>query len=161
MKKIFLSLSLIIILILGSIYGLLFTKFGNNIVSSYIEKKVNLDQKDVKLKVDDFTLTLNYLNFDAWINDNSKINISGDLSLFKKSVDLKYDIKITDLSILNNLINQNLKSELFTNGVFKGDNQSAIIQGFSNIANSETKYNLVLKDFKIKDIFLKGLSLFM
>ena len=55
MKKIFLSLSLIIILILGSIYGLLFTKFGNNIVSSYIEEKVNLDQKDVKLKVNDFT----------------------------------------------------------------------------------------------------------
>lgn len=152
MKKIFLSLSLIIILILGSIYGLLFTKFGNNIVSSYIEKKVNLDQKDVKLKVDDFTLTLNYLNFDAWINDNSKINISGDLSLFKKSVDLKYDIKINDLSTLKNLTRQEFKGPFVTNGIFIGNEEEAIIQGTSDIARSQTKYYFNLEDFEPRNI---------
>ena len=152
MKKIFLSLSLIIILILGSIYGLLFTKFGNNIVSSYIEKKVNLDQKDVKLKVDDFTLTLNYLNFDAWINDNSKINISGDLSLFKKSVDLKYDIKINDLSTLKNLTGQEFKGPFVTNGIFIGNEEEAIIQGTSDLARSQTKYYFNLEDFEPRNI---------
>ena len=152
MKKIFLSLSLIIILILGSIYGLLFTKFGNNIVSSYIEEKVNLDQKDVKLKVNDFTLTLNYLNFDAWINDNSKINISGDLSLFQKSVDLKYDIKINDLSTLKNLTKQEFKGPLSTSGIFIGNEQEAIIQGVSDIAQSQTKYYFNLEDFEPKNI---------
>ena len=152
MKKIFLSLSLIIILILGSIYGLLFTKFGNNIVSSYIEKKVNLDQKDVKLKVDDFTLTLNYLNFDAWINDNSKINISGDLSLFRKSVDLKYDIKINDLSTLKNLTNQEFKGPFITNGIFTGNEQEAIIQGNSDFARSQTKYYFNMENFEPKNI---------
>ena len=106
MKKIFLFISLLIILLLGATYGLLFTRFGNNIVSSYIEEKVNLDQNNVKLKVNNFILTSNYLNFDASINDNSKINISGDLSIFKKSVDLKYDIKINDLSTLKNLTKQ-------------------------------------------------------
>lgn len=152
MKKIFLSLSLIIILILGSIYGLLFTKFGNNIVSSYIEEKVNLDQKDVKLKVNDFTLTLNYLNFDAWINDNSKINISGDLSLFKKSVDLKYDIKINDLSTLKNLTRQEFKGPFVTNGIFIGNEQEAIIQGTSDIARSQTRYYFNLEDFEPRNI---------
>ncbi len=152
MKKIFLSLSLIIILILGSIYGLLFTKFGNNIVSSYIEEKVNLDQKDVKLKVNDFTLTLNYLNFDAWINDNSKINISGDLSLFKKSVDLKYDIKINDLSTLKNLTRQEFKGPFVTNGIFIGNEEEAIIQGTSDIAQSQTRYYFNLEDFEPRNI---------
>ena len=152
MKKIFLSLSLIIILILGSIYGLLFTKFGNNIVSSYIEEKVNLDQKDVKLKVNDFTLTLNYLNFDAWINDNSKINISGDLSLFKKSVDLKYDIKINDLSTLKNLTRQEFKGPFVTNGIFIGNEEEAIIQGTSDIARSQTRYYFNLEDFEPRNI---------
>ena len=59
-------------------------------------------------------MTLNYLNFDAWINDDSKINISGDLSLFRKSVDLKYDIKINDLSTLKNLTNQEFKGPFIT-----------------------------------------------
>ena len=152
MKKLFLSLSLIIILILGSIYGILFTKFGNNIVSSYIEKKVNTDQQNVKLKVDDFTLTLSYLNFDAWINDNSKINISGDLSLFKKSVDLKYDIKINDLSTLKNLTKQEFKGPLFTSGIFIGNEDEAIIQGVSDIAKSQTKYYFNLENFEPKNI---------
>ena len=106
MKKLFFTLSVIVILILSSIYGVLFTKYGNNVVASYIEDKVNTGQQDVKLKVNDFTLTLTHLNFDAWINDNSEINISGDLSLFKKSVDLKYDIKVNDLATLKNLTKQ-------------------------------------------------------
>jgi hypothetical protein len=166
MKKIFLSLTLIIIFILGSIYGLLFTKFGNNIVSSYIERKVNLDQKDVKLKVNDFTLTLNHLNFDAMINDNSKINISGDLSVLKKSVDLKYDIKINELATLKNLTKLEFRGPLVTSGIFIGNEKEAIIQGISDIAQSQTKYyfnlehfeptniNVQIKDAKIEDLLV-------
>ena len=63
MKKLFLSLTLLIVIILGSVYGILFTKYGNGIVASYIEEKVNSGQNDVKLKVEDFTLTLKNLNF--------------------------------------------------------------------------------------------------
>lgn len=152
MKKLFLSLTLIVLIILGLVYGILFTKSGNNMVSSYIENKVNTGQEKVKLKVDDFTLTLNHLNFDAWINDDSKINISGDLSLFQRSVDLKYDIKINDLSTLKNLINQEFKGPLVTNGIFTGNEIEAIIQGSSDIAQSQTKYYFNLENFEPKNI---------
>ncbi len=152
MKKLFLSLTLIILVILVSVYGILFTKYGNNIISSYIEGKVNTGQEKVKLKVDDFTLTLNHLNFDAWINDDSKINISGDLSLFQRSVDLKYDIKINDLSTLKNLTNQEFKGPLVTNGIFTGNEIEAIIQGSSDIAQSQTKYYFNLENFEPKNI---------
>ena len=152
MKKLFLSLTLIVLIILGLVYGILFTKSGNNMVSSYIENKVNTGQEKVKLKVDDFTLTLNHLNFDAWINDDSKINISGDLSLFQRSVDLKYDIKINDLSTLKNLTNQEFKGPLVTNGIFTGNEIEAIIQGSSDIAQSQTKYYFNLENFEPKNI---------
>ena len=155
MKKLFLWLTLLIVFIAVLAYSIVFSKFGNELIASYIENKVNNPQQNIKFKVTNFRLRVDSLDFNAVINENSNISVNGALSIWNRWVDLKYDIKITDLSILNNLINQNLKSELFTNGVFKGDNQSAIIQGFSNIANSETKYNLVLKDFKIKDILLE------
>lgn len=154
MQKLFFSLTILIILIIGSIYGILFTKYGNSIISSYIESKVNNEQEKVKLKVNNFILTLKTIDFNAVINDDSHINISGDLSIFKKSVDLKYDIKIENLSTLKNLIHQDLKGKFYTNGIFKGNKQEAIIQGFSNLASSQTKYYINLNKFEINNIQL-------
>lgn len=151
MKKIFLFLIMIIVLGLSVVYMFLFTKFGNDKMASYIENKVNGGQ-EVKLKVNDLTLTPNHLSFDASINDNSEINISGDLSLFKKSVDLKYDIKINDLSTLKNLTNQDFKGPLFTSGIFIGNDKEAIIQGTSNIANSQTKYYFNMENYEPRNI---------
>ena len=152
MKKLFLFLTIIIILIIGSVYGTLFTKYGNGIIASYIESKVNDGQEDVKLKVNDFRLTFNTINFDAKINDDSQILISGDLAIFKQSVDLKYDIKINDLSTLKNLTKQDLKGPFSTNGTFVGDKNNAVIQGFTNIALSETNYHVNLVNFEPKNI---------
>lgn len=154
MQKLFFSLTILIILIIGSIYGILFTKYGNSIISSYIESKVNNEQEKVKLKVNNFILTLKTIDFNAVINDDSYINISGYLSIFKKSVDLKYDIKIENLSTLKNLIHQDLKGKFYTNGIFKGNKQEAIIQGFSNLASSQTKYYINLNKFEINNIQL-------
>ena len=60
MKKIFLFLIMIIVLGLSIVYMFLFTKFGNDKMASYIENKVNSGQ-EVKLKVNDVTLTSNQL----------------------------------------------------------------------------------------------------
>ena len=152
MKKLFLFLTIIIILIIGSVYGTLFTKYGNGIIASYIESKVNDGQEDVKLKVNDFRLTFNTINFDAKINDDSQILITGDLAIFKQSVDLKYDIKINDLATLKNLTKQDLKGPFSTNGTFVGDKNNAVIQGFTNIALSQTDYHVNLVNFEPKNI---------
>ena len=152
MKKLFLFLTIILILIIGSVYGTLFTKYGNGIIASYIENKVNNGQEDVKLKVNDFSLTFNTINFDAKINDDSQILISGELAIFKQSVDLKYDIKINDLATLKNLTKQDLKGPFSTNGTFIGDKNNAVIQGFTNVALSETNYHVNLVNFEPKNI---------
>lgn len=154
MKKIFISLLILILLILSIIYSLAFTKYGNGIISSYLENKVNEGQEKVKLKINNFRLTFNRLDFNAVINDDSYMNVSGDLAILKKSVNLVYDIKINDLSTLKNLTNQEFKGALFTNGILKGDSKEAVVHGFSNIANSETKYYVNLIDFKPNNIQL-------
>ena len=152
MNKFFISLTILIIFIIGTVYGVLFTKTGNGFISSYIENTVNDEQSDVKLKVKDFTLTFNTINFDASINDDSNINISGDLQIFKKKVDLKYDIKINELSNLENLTKQKLNGPFSTSGIFKGDANFSEISGISDIAQSETSYALRLVDFEPKNI---------
>jgi hypothetical protein len=152
MKKLFLFLTIIIILIIGSVYVTLFTKYGNGIIASYIENKVNDGQNDVKLKVNDFRLTFNTINFDAKINDDSQILISGDLAIFKQSADLKYNIKINDLSTLKNLTKQDLKGPFSTNGTFVGNKNDAVIEGFTDMALSETTYHVNLVNFEPKNI---------
>lgn len=84
MKKIFISLLILILLILSIIYSLAFTKYGNGIISSYLENKVNEGQEKVKLKINNFRLTFNRLDFNAVINDDSYMNVSGDLAILKK-----------------------------------------------------------------------------
>jgi hypothetical protein len=152
MNKFFISLTILILLIAGVVYGVLFTKTGNNYVASYIEDTVNSEQKDVQLKVNKFTLTSNSINFDATISDNSHINITGDLQLFKQYVDLKYDIKIIELSKLENIINQKLNGSFSTSGTFKGDSRSSVIKGISDIAKSQTSYDVTLLNFELNNV---------
>jgi len=161
MKKLLLAILIILILVCGSIYTLLFTKIGNSYVAKYIENSFNKEQKEFKLKVDSFLLTFSNINFSATINDSSYIDINGDLAIFKQSVDLKYGIKIKDLSMLNHLVNQNLKGSFDTNGTFKGDKTASFIIGKTNLAASNTEYEITLENFNPKDILLnsKGLKI--
>lgn len=152
MKKVFLFLSLILVIMIASVYGLLFTKGGNNIVASYIEQKANEQRDDVNLKVNDFTLTLDSINFDASINSISTIKVSGALDILRKSVDLKYDAKIKDLSKLQNFTKQKLNGFFETHGTFKGDMDISVINGNLKLANSNTDYNLKLVNFIAKDL---------
>ncbi|MCT7912151.1 hypothetical protein N5912_09950 [Arcobacter lacus] len=154
MKKSILIITFLIAIVVVSVYGILFTKKGNEFVASYLENRVNEEQKDLNFKINNFILTTKKVDFEATLNENSYINISGDLSIFKKNVDLKYDVKIVDLSIFKNLINEDLEGTFFTNGIFKGNETESIIQGFSDIASGQTKYYMNLVDFKLKDIYL-------
>lgn len=152
MKKLFFSLTILIILSLGGIYALLFTSPGNSYLASIIEDKVNEGQQDVNLKVNDFKLTMSDILFKATIDDNSIINIEGELALLAKSVDLKYDINIKDLSKLQNLTKQKLNGSFSTQGIIKGNQEKAFIKGDSKVASSNTTYDITLVNFKVSNI---------
>ena len=159
MKKFLILFSILILLVFTSIFGLLFTDYGNKLIASYIENRVNSEQDKVKFKVDNLKLTFKTFDFNANIDDSSYININGDFELFNKSVDLKYDIKIDELSNLKPLTNSDFRGRLFTNGSFVGDEKSSVINGVSNFASGETKYILNLKNFKINNILLSSKKL--
>ncbi len=154
MKKIFVVFIIVLVLIFSSVAGLLFTKSGNNIISSYIEKTVNDGQDKVRLKVENFDLGFDSLSFNAKVDDNSNININGKFNIFSQNVDLKYDIKIKDLSNFKKLINKKLNGSLSTSGTIIGNKELIIIKGISDIAKSDTQYILNLVDFNVKNINL-------
>ncbi|QEZ89689.1 hypothetical protein ACIB15232_1596 [Aliarcobacter cibarius] len=159
MKKFFIIFFIFIFIFLSLFFGILFTNYGNSLIASYIEKKVNTEQDKVKFKVDKLSFTFKTLDFNASIDDSSYINVNGKFELFSKEVDLKYDIKINELENLKNLFNYEFKGSFFTNGTFVGDKNSSNVSGVSNFASGETKYNLNLVDFEINNILLDSKNL--
>ena len=152
MKKLFFGLTAFILLLVGGIYGLLFTSTGNSFAATMIENKVNEGQDDVNLKVNDFKLTMHEILFNATIDDNSTINIVGDLNIFAKNVDLNYDINIKELSQFENITKQKLNGPFSTKGSVKGDQELTVIKGSSTIASSDTTYDVNLVNFEPSNV---------
>ncbi|MGA1932763.1 hypothetical protein ACH5BF_08600 [Arcobacter sp. YIC-464] len=152
MKRFFLAMTLILLVMIGSVFGVLFTKPGNDLIASYIENSVNSQNKDANFKVENLELTFNTIDFKATIAKSSYINVSGNLQIFAKVMDLKYDIDVKELSTLEPLIKQRLNGPLKTQGTFKGDEKFAVIKGTSTVASSDTSYNLELKNFEPSNI---------
>lgn len=155
MKKLFFGLTILILFMILVPYTLLFTKPGNNLLALYIESKINDSKNSVSFKIEDLTLTFDSLNFKANFTDGSTILILGKLEIFNKNIDLSYDIKIKELSNLEKLLDLKLNGEFYTKGTFKGDDKKALIDGFSDIANSNTSYNLNLVNFEPSTINFK------
>lgn len=152
MKKLFFGLTFLIILVVGGVYGILFTSTGNSYVASIIEEKVNEGQKDVNMKVNSFKMSMNDILFNATLDGNSVINIEGALNIFAKSADLKYDINIKELSKLKNITKQTLNGPFSTKGTVKGNQELAVIKGLTSIASSNTTYDVDLVNFKPSNI---------
>jgi hypothetical protein len=150
MKKFFVLLGLFIILNISTFYVLLFTPVGNGIVAPIIEENVN-KKNIVNLKIEEFNLDTSTLKLVSNIN-NEKITIDGNINIFDLSVDLKYDVKINNLSNFAKLTKQKLNGKLYTSGTIKGNKQEVYIKGISNIANSNTTYKITLNNFKPQNI---------
>ncbi|MDX4013282.1 hypothetical protein Q6A86_09835, partial [Aliarcobacter skirrowii] len=65
----------------------------------------------------------------------------------------EYFIDIEDLSIFNDLAKMKLKGDLKIVGNIAHKNDTTTIKGISNVARSDTNYEVVLKNFKINDIY--------
>ena len=147
MKKLFGFLTLFIILNITTVYLFLFTSFGNGFVSDMIETNVN-EKGVVEFKVEEFVLTTSSLKFRAMIDANSMIDISGGLNIFARTVDLTYIVDIKDLSKLEKFTNQKLNGSFKTSGTVKGNQTLTLVRGITDIFESDTKYNVGLKDFE-------------
>lgn len=74
------------------------------------------------------------------------IHLTGQTKPFENSTTANYDIRLSDLSALTPLAGMPIRGSLNTKGTIKGDLKSLLIQGDSDIANSDTSYSLTLND---------------
>lgn len=151
MKKVLIGLGLFVVLNITTAYLFLFTTFGNGLVSSFIETKVN-EKGVVNFKFEEFVLSLDTLNIKATIDTTSVVQIAGDISPFSLKFDLKYNVDIKDLSKLEKFTQQKLNGEFKTNGEIKGNKDLLLVNGLTDVFGSSSKYDVVLKNFAITNI---------
>lgn len=163
MKKFLIGSILGFFTLIGLSLIVLFTSFGNSLLKPVIESQINrkLPQKIV---LQTFKLSPSKIEVEIELEKGSFIKATGEYSLFSKSFDIDYDVKITELSKISPLIGINLRGPFATKGSVKGDLKHIDIIGKTDIARSNGQYNILLKDLEpaslkanIKDIHVEDI----
>jgi len=143
MKYIFSALTILI----ASIYTILFTSFGNNIIKPVLEKKIQ-EQTHLNSKIKNFKLRFSNLNFILELNKNNTLHVDGTFSLISQTFNINYSLNLNELSTLAPLTTTKLNGKFNTNGVVKGNLNNFEIIGKSDVAQSNTNYNLNIKNLQ-------------
>lgn len=118
------------------------------------KKHLNIDMPknnfSLQLKADfDNKLIKNNLKF---ISSFGNINTSGQLQIPNLEIDNKFDISLSNIAPLGVVVAENIRGKFDSRGTLKGNKNNIHIQGFSDIANSDTKYSFNLDNFIPKKI---------
>ena len=154
MKKLFISLFGFLFLVAVGIYSLLFTSVGNSILSPFIESKIN-ESLNIKATLKKFSLSPSTIDIVLKLDKDSFIEAKGKYSLFSKSFDIDYDIKVINLALLKPIIEAKIRGPFATTGRAYGDLNVINIQGKTDVARSKSKYNVVLNEFKPTTLIAK------
>ncbi len=159
MKVVLWIFGLIISSVIG-IYIILFTDLGNSLLTPIIEEKIN-QVSNLHTKFKTFSISFGEFEVELALDTDNSIYAKGRYSILDKSLELIYNVKLKKLENLNKLTKQELQGSLFTNGSLKGDTVFISIDGLSDIASSDTKYHLELRDYKLSAILanVKNLDL--
>ena len=147
MRYITIILGFLAVVLVG-IYTLAFTSFGNSILAPMIESKIK-EETTLDAKLTTFKLDMSAFEIVLEMSSQNIVSLDGTYSLFSRSFDLAYSAKFTQLSDLQNFVKRPLQGELFAQGTLKGDMDLMQIEGMSDVAKSETTYNVILKDKEI------------
>ena len=135
MKYIFTLLALLF----GTIYGLLFTSFGNDFFKPILEKQIQKQtQLNSELKI--FKLSFSNLHVKLNITPKNTIDINGSFSLISQNFNISYNLVFNNLKALKPITNINLNGKLQTNGKVVGNFKNFNVIGKSSLANSTTNY---------------------
>jgi len=128
-------------------YGVLFTKSGNDFLNPIIESKIkkftNLDSK-----LESFELNLNSFFVEIALDEDNLLTFKGNYSLSTKAFNVAYRVRLDRLESLQHLMNKQVRGRFFTDGKIDGDISYFKIDGSSDLASSDTKYRIAIKDFK-------------
>ena len=83
------------------------------------------------------------------LNSNlAKITSSGTITPEPLALDVKYGVDIEELAVLKPITNADVRGALKLNGTAKGTKESLIVNGISDVASSDSVFNILLKEFK-------------
>jgi len=154
MKKIALITTSALLIILLTSYTLLFTSPGNNLLRPYIESKIN-ESSPLKLTLSEFILRLDRIQVLLVLDEENTFFAKGKIAPFSQSFDIDYTLSLNELSHLSTLAQQKLSGAFQTEGKVKGDTQLFTVKGASDFAKSESKYTIVVEEFKVAKAALK------
>ena len=137
----------VLLLIPLSLYVVLFTPPGNIMLTPLVESKINANLKH-KIVITLFRLTPSNIVIEAELAKDSTIKCEGSYSMFDKSFDINYNIKIANLADIEKLTSRPLNGPLSTSGNAKGDINLINISGTTDIAESDTDYTVTLNNLK-------------
>ncbi len=88
------------------------------------------------------------IEYDALVASNlAKISSKGTIESENLNMDLDYSIKISELALLKPVTNAPLRGSFATSGKVSGNRDRLVVLGRSDVAKSDTKYELVLREF--------------
>jgi hypothetical protein len=136
----------IIVTIAGAIYGLAFTSVGNNFLTPIIENKIN-ENIALKSRLETFHLDSNSFNIVLALTAENKITLVGNFALLSQNFNVSYRLRLNKLEALKSLTKETLYGKFHTEGTVIGDLKKIDIKGSSDIASSQTSYDVTLEDF--------------
>jgi len=141
----------VVVALIGALYLVVFTSFGNSLLSPIIEKKIQ-EQTKLQSKLTTFSLSMSDFEILLELNRNNTILLKGNYSLFLQSFNIAYRVSLAELQTLQPLTQMQLRSSFATEGSVVGDMKFIRVDGKSDIAKSNTSYRVELKDFDLTSI---------
>ncbi len=139
-----LVISFVIFMFVGT-FVFLFTPVGNPIVAGIVESKIK-EQTGLNAKFQTFALSWGSIDTNLQIDTNS-IKIAGKYSLFAKSFDLDYNLALNDLKSFSSFTGKELNGGFNVGGKVSGDLATTKLIGSSDIASSNTSFDIDLVQF--------------
>jgi len=140
---------LVLVPILG--YLLLFTPAGNNLLTPMLKKEID-KTLHVNSTIENFVLTSNTFGLKFDITPNNSVQIVGNYAFFEEKFNAAYRLKLNNTTELEHLIGQPIVGNIHTDGKIEGYLHAFDVVGKSNIAHSNTHYNLHVEDKQVTQI---------
>lgn len=133
----------IVVLLLGGVWTLTFTQFGNDLLRPYIENII-VEKTGQKVKLDKFSLRFSSVDIQASLENSIIARVSGKTKLLSQWFDLDYNIIANNLNMSNIKINK----EIGLSGKAKGDINDFDINGKGNAFGSNLRFLAKIKEQK-------------
>lgn len=146
-----------ILSLLALAFTLLFTPVGNTLLTPYIESKLN-EKLPIQGKLIKFSLTTNHFYVQLEASKKEHLIVDGNYHLLDQNFTATYDATLKHFQYTFKDFTLDIDEPSTFQGSLKGNYNSFIVVGKSNIANANQSYTLLIKEQKVDNIELQTIE---